>query len=529
MITDLRTFENTNHKCDTDVLIVGAGVAGLILAQRLREKKIRVVVLESGDREQISDTHPLNRTIQLGAPYSGAVRGRFRCLGGTSTRWGGALIPFMDHDLAARPYLNLAGFPVAGDAVRPYLNDVEKLFGVDEGSYDEEFVRQISAEKYIPIGDPDFQTRFAKWPPFSKRNLAVLLRSRIERDAGLQIWLNSTLTHFYVERTSGRISSATGRAEGGRSITVTAKYAVICAGAIEATRLLLLLDSQYNGELFRDCNALGRYFNDHISIPTATIRVKQAMKLNRLAGFRFFESTMRSLRFELSAAAQERECIGSAFGHISFKTEKSTGFDVLRDFLRSRQRGGRVRTSMLMDALRDIPYLSRMGFWRVFHNQLLWPVPATYEVHVVAEQLPRADNRITLSSENDCYGLPVPAIRWNVSQEDLKVFTSFRRCFDAFWNRQGMAAIGELDWHEGVDGSQKFVGTDVFHPGGSTRMGTDHNNAVVDANLRVFGVPNLWVASTSVFPSGGGENPTLMLMLFTMRLADHLSTKLIAK
>ena len=67
---------------------------------------------------------------------------------------------------------------------------------------------------------------------------------------------------------------------------------------------------------------------------------------------------------------------------------------------------------------------------------------------------------------------------------------------------------------------------DVYHPGGSTRMGTDRHTAVVDANFRSFAVENLWVMSTSAFPSGGGANPTLTLMLFAMRLADHLSHKL---
>jgi choline dehydrogenase-like flavoprotein len=54
-------------------------------------------------------------------------------------------------------------------------------------------------------------------------------------------------------------------------------------------------------------------------------------------------------------------------------------------------------------------------------------------------------------------------------------------------------------------------------------MGENANDSVVDSNLRSFDVPNLWIASTSTFPSGGGANPTLTLMLFTMRLADHLA------
>src|SRR5580704_9439507 len=99
--------------------------------------------MESGGREQATETHPLNHVIQLGDAYSGAAYGRFRCLGGTSTRWGGALIPFVEHDLRARPYLGLSAFPVGMEAIRPYLVEVESLFGLDPGSYEEDFVRQI--------------------------------------------------------------------------------------------------------------------------------------------------------------------------------------------------------------------------------------------------------------------------------------------------------------------------------------------------------------------------------------------------
>jgi len=519
----LATEREEKQSRETDVLILGAGIAGLVLASRLRSKDIRVTVLESGGREQAADIHPLNRAVQLGDAYSGAARGRFRCLGGTSTRWGGALIPFVESDLAARPYLGLEGFPIGVDAVRPYLAEVERLFQVDGGSYEEEYVHQTASAKYVPTGDPDFKTRFAKWPPFQKRNVAVLFSPLIERDPDLEIWINSTATKFDLNRDSGRITAVTARCEGNRSVIVSAKHVVICAGAIESTRLLLLLDRQYDQRVFSGCNALGRFFYDHISTHVADIRANNVANLNRMAGFRFSGSTMRSIRFEFSAAAQERECVGSAFAHISFKTEKSTGFDSLRDFMRSRQRTGRFRASLLLDGLRDLPYLAKMGLWRYRYKQLLWPVPARYELHLVAEQLPRANNYITLSSDHDRFDLPIPAIRWTVDQADVKTFTVFKRCFEDYWSRQGLRRIADLDWTYSPDRSLvQFGNSDVYHPGGSTRMGVNRRTAVVDSNLQAFDIANLSVASTSVFPSGGGENPTLMLMLFTMRLADHL-------
>jgi choline dehydrogenase-like flavoprotein len=527
MIVDLSTQDA--HSCrETDVLVIGAGIAGLILANRLRGSNHRVVVLESGGREQIAETHPLNRVVQLGHAYSGATQGRFRCLGGTSTRWGGALIPFIEHDLAARPYLGLSGFPVGTEAISPYQSQVEKLFGLDGISYEEDFVKQIKATKQIPIGDCDFHARFAKWPIFKNRNLATLFEELIERDPKVEVWINSTAVRFDVDRECGRIKAVKASDGHDKYVTVTAKNVVICAGAIESTRLLLLLDREYNQQIFQGCNALGRFFYDHISLPMATIRAERVSKLNRLAAFRFVGSTMRSLRFELSPAAQEQERTGSAFGHISFRTDNSTGFDALRVLMRSLQRSGRIRPTLLLAALRDLPYLIKLSLWRARYNQLLWPVPATYELHVVVEQMPRASNSITLASEQDAFGLPLAAIRWQVIEDDRRTFSVFMRHFDSYWNRHGLRAIGGLDWtynanSRPIDSSSH---SDVYHPGGSTRMGTDRHSAVVDSDLRSFAIDNLFVASTSVFPSGGGANPTMTLMLFTMRLADHLVNKL---
>jgi choline dehydrogenase-like flavoprotein len=520
VIIDLQATEGVHTRRRADVVVIGGGIAGLILAARLRSHKMQVVVLESGGHEQMTPVHPLNRAVQLGDRYSGAEHGRFRCLGGTSTNWGGALIPFMEHDLDARPWLGLSGFPVKLEDVQPYLKEIEILFRIDGGSYDEEFVQQASAAGQIPTGDPDFVTRFAKWPAFTHRNVAVLLRTQLKQDPNLEIWINATASRFDVNRESGRVTSVSASAKGDRLLTIAAEHVVICAGAIESTRTLLLLDRQCNSHPFDGCTALGKYFNDHVSIPVARIKSMQPTRLNHMAGFRFVGSGMRSLRFELSAAAQRRERVGGAFVHISVSTDKATGFDYLRDFLRSLQRRGRIEPALLGKSLRDLPYLARMAFWRLVYNQLLWPAPAHYELRVVAEQLPRAENRIGLAAELDCFELPLAAIHWRVTDEDMRTFAVVQRCFDTFWDRHGLQSVGEIDWTCDRAG-QMFE--DVYHPAGSTRMGRDKRQAVVDPNLSCFAIPNLSVASTSVFPSGGSENPTLMLMLFTLRLADHLS------
>jgi len=516
----------------TDVLVVGGGIAGLLLAAKLRDHKCQTVVIESGGREQREETHPLNRVIQLGNPYRGAMHGRFRCLGGTSTRWGGALIPFLSEDFFARSYLGVPAWPVEIDAALPYLSEVEALFGVDHGSYQEAFIKSFKHPTSVPTEDEDFIARFAKWPAFTRRNVANLLKGRINSDRGLDVWINATASSFDLDRETGRLRSITARYSNNRMLTIGAKYIILCAGAIETTRLLLLMDAQYDNRLFENCQALGRYFYDHISTPAASIHARDARMLNRLAGVRFSQSTTRSLRFELRPAAQRRESAPSAFGHISFESKVPSGFDALREFLRALQRSGRFDRKIAMRVVGDLPYMSKAATWRFIHNQLYWPIPADYALHVVAEQLPRYENRISLASEKDLFGLPLAAIDWRVSSNDTRIFRIYRQNFERFWAKHKLNAIGDLEWLISGDSEGTEViplGSDVYHPGGSTRMGSDSRSAVVNSDLKTFSVQNLWISSTSVFPSGASANPTLMLMLFTRRLADHLAHNLRSK
>jgi choline dehydrogenase-like flavoprotein len=526
MLRDL-ALDETPRAVETETVIIGGGIAGLVLATKLRARKARVVVLESGGRAPIHGVDPLNRVVQVGEDYRGAAEGRARGLGGTSTIWGGALIPFLAQDLEARPHVHLPAWPITLQELQPYVPELEQLFRIDAGPYEAPLSPIRGRAAAMPVADGDFMTRFAKWPTFKRRNVATLFKRQIETDADLSVWLNATATAFDHDE-GGRLTGIVAHHASGRSLRVSAQNVVVCAGAIEATRLMLLLDRQSGGKIFHTCSALGHYLHDHVSTQVADIQATDPRALNQLAGYHFARSTMRSLRFELSPSSQALERVGSAFGHITFRSDRETGFDALQDFMRSLQRTGKIDLGSARRVARDVPYLMRVGYWRYVHGQLRWPEPARYQLHVVAEQTPRRTSRISLSAERDPFDLPLAEIDWRVDPADRATVGAFARRFDAYWRRQGWTDIGQLNWFRGAREGHITSFTQVgglFHPGGTTRMGLDGHTAVVDRDLRTFAVPNLWVASTSAFPSGASANPTMMLMLFALRLADHLARR----
>jgi choline dehydrogenase-like flavoprotein len=524
MIYDLAATDRL--VCATaDICIVGGGIAGLLLAVRLRDSGLRVVILESGGREQREQPHPLNDVIQLATPYRGATEGRARCLGGTSTLWGGALIPFLPEDLLERPHLGLGDWPVGWPLVQPYLAELEALFHVDDGPFDDEFVHWIGAGRYVPCNDIHFHARFAKWPTFRRRNVANLFGDRIMHDPDLHIWLNATVLDFVALPDTTRLESVIAGHASGKTIEASATSFVLCAGAIETTRLLLWLDRSHDSNIFGSCEALGRYFFDHVSTLAADIRPRQVERLNRLAGLRFVGTTMRSLRYELSPPTQRNDRVASAFGHIAVRTDGMTGFDSLRAFLQGLQKHGHIDTKLLRQVAKNLPYLAKLCAWRFAYKQLYWPRPANYELHVVVEQLPFAQNRIILGEKKDILGVPLAAIDWRLFDAESKTLAAYAQRFARFWQRHGLEEIAQLDWRFDPESPDFDLpqNSDIFHPAGTTRMGRNPRNAVVDENLKTFAVDNLWVASTAAFPSGASANPTLTLMLLTLRLADHLA------
>jgi choline dehydrogenase-like flavoprotein len=64
---------------------------------------------------------------------------------------------------------------------------------------------------------------------------------------------------------------------------------------------------------------------------------------------------------------------------------------------------------------------------------------------------------------------------------------------------------------------------DGIHQSGTTRISATSEQGVVDANLKVWGTKNIYVVSSSVFPTSSQANPTFLLGAFAARLANHLT------
>lgn len=517
----LRSLEEAapTKPLQADVIVVGAGLAGLLLADALATRRLHVLVLESGDQTQETETHPLNSVEQQGDRYMGAEHGRFRCLGGTSTRWGGALLPYLPEDLDPHPCGWHEGWGIDPAALDDTLSDAEAAFDVVQGHYDG-----------APDGHgadllPGFVPRQPKWPSFRNRSTANLFAQRIHRDPNVQIWTNATVTE--IDLGVGGVEGVTAQARSGKHLQARAPTVVLAAGAIETTRLLLLLNRAHDNRLFPAGSPLGLGFHDHLSAPIADLVDIDRRQIARMFGFRFVKGGMRNLRFELSPAARTEGGLPAAFLHVAFTRDPECGFEGLRGLFQAAQRRQMPRISDLRRIVSDLPWFARAVWWRMVEKRVFPPSGSGFEVHLVTEQAPDPTHRITLAEATaDPFGLPWAQIAWRVTEADLARFRSMAALAADRWRSGSLADHARIVPRSEVDIDKTLrSGGGIYHPAGTTRIGPTAETGVVDTGLNVHGVPGLRALATSVFPTVGGSSPSLALVQLALRMAGEIATQ----
>ena len=143
-------------------------------------------------------------------------------------------------------------------------------------------------------------------------------------------------------------------------------------------------------------------------------------------------------------------------------------------------------------------------------------------IQAVWEQEPLVGNKISLSNELDYVGVPRTNLFWKKTQNDLNNVKKTLQVFaEVFINLN----IGRIKTFPYLDNG-KFPSDQNLassHHIGGTRMSNNIKLGVVDSNCKVYGQSNLYVMGSSIFPTGGYTNPTLPIIQFSLRLAEHLT------
>ena len=305
----------------------------------------------------------------------------------------------------------------------------------------------------------------------------------------------------------------------GRSERLPVTTLVLAPGGLEASRTLLLNDHQKPGGLGNHSGWLGRAFMEHPAVDAGAIRTDDERAFQSRFATHYHRLRKYSVRLSASAAWQrEHRLLNASAGFIfSYPDAAADPFHRLKHLLR------RTAAAPVASAR---PGAALQGLAALLTDRFLYKPGAEARLTLMVEQEPSAASYIALGRGTDRFGLRVARVNWVISDLTWATARRFALGLQAELARLRLGRVELCAPFTGLkpdrDWSSYFG--DVNHHMGGTRMSATAAGGVVNPDLQVWGVPNLYVCSCSVFPTGSHSNPTLTLLALAHRLAARLAT-----
>ena len=523
MILDAEALAD-GTRLSADVCILGAGAAGITLARELAGTGLEVVVLESGAETLEPDIQDLARGESVGETLGFSDNPatldsiRLRQLGGTTNHWAGFCRPYDEVDFEVRPELARSGWPIPRADLDPWYEAAHEVLGLGPYRFDwEHWVGELGG------GEPLIDTPLVRTGVYQIRDLRFgpEYRDELEAAEGVTVYLRANAVDLRLDDSGERVREVRAATLGGVELAVVDPQVVVVAlGGIENARLLLASADQRPAGLGNEHDLVGRHFCEHFAVPAAiAVTGNDPEALSAL-----FEADVDaeagSLRVKgevalTSEAVRER-------GLLSLGCQLVVG-----PYARERPR---VISGL---GLSEIAAVAEATGAQAPRSSLYFLATAEQELN--------PDSRVRLGRERDPLGLPRVELDWQFTERDR---TSILEGMALIGEELARTGVGRLQVTPGTlvfertDGIRPYVGglavdADAADPTGfelglgfhhmcTTRMASDPVEGVVDADLRVHSVDNLYVAGSSSFGTAGAATPTYTLVALTLRLAQHL-------
>jgi choline dehydrogenase-like flavoprotein len=516
-----------------DVCIVGAGVAGITLARRLRELKRSVCLLESGGLDFEQPTQDLYRGENVGMTYYDLDESRLRFFGGTIGIWGGRCALLDPIDFERRDWVPGSGWPIDRAALDPYYHVAHRQLELGDFNYERDIWSALGIAPYA--FDPDkLTTGLWRFDERNERYTASGSRDLIDAP-DVTIVLHANAVHVQAAENARTVRHLVVRPLSGSAREVKARHYVLAGGAIENARLLLVSNDVEPHGIGNQHDQVGRYFMEH---PTGRIgRVHVARPFEMWDAFqkRFMRSgPPLAPVLRLSDATQRAERTLNSVATFKLQRPPSLGVPIGNRIYQNLKHGINPdrRGRALDHAYRGIrAWFHREIAGRSSAGARKWARAAfTSSFAASRPQSGQPGAAFRASATRSGYlarGPRLAAVRSRQAQRaSLRRHVRRRAEAPALGLRRAGEWLSSSDPRWPVDptvGNHPIAG---YHQMGTTRMGDTPANGVVTADCNVFGYDNLYIAGSSVFSTSGWANPTLTLIALALRLADHLDGRL---
>jgi choline dehydrogenase-like flavoprotein len=492
-----------------DAVIVGSGATGSWAAKELTESGVTVAVLEAGplfpmDVDQLalmdvdlkkrqavqSTSSAFNKYTShlfvddVDNPYAVPKEKPFRWIrsrlvGGRLHVWGLVALRMSDYEFKAASR-DGAGedWPISYANLAPYYSHVERYLSVSGTKQelpqlpDGEFLPAPrltpGAEKLKNAISTTWTTRRLTNARLARRSADTMLSDAM-RTGRLTLYPNSIVSQIMTDRQTGkargvafvdRLSNAGGAVEG--------RVVVLCASAIESTRILLNSATSDQPEgLGNSSGVLGHYLMDHIVGMDVTGHARR-----------------------LLPQRHGRDRTGQRAYIPPFRNITENGVDFVRSY----------------------------GIELEVHPPR-GPQANHFWMGAFGEVLPAWDNHVSLDPvKKDAWGIPVARIECAYGDNEHRMARDASGC---------LKELAEVAGFHLERISEKILppGSSA-HEMGTARMGKDRESSVLNQYNQSWDVKNLFVTDGACFTSSGFQNPTLTMMAITARACRYIVEQL---
>lgn len=478
--------------------IIGCGAVGIFIAKKLARNGIKSLTIESGTLGENEFKQGLNESILNRSDLEGSVHwGRKRAVGGTTIAWGGQALPFTEIDFQIREWLSNdeSNWNLSLADLTPNYREAEAYLGVSNLDY---FLNGLKKIGLIdPLKSDKFNYHLSKWA--NQPNMFKKYKKQIEAKGNIDVLYNAHCIGVKNEDIKCVSIEITDENKNTACIPINKLY--LANGGLESVRFLLLHYPKCSGDL-------GIGFMEHPCLKCGEIISTKKDNLQKAFGVKLYRFKRYSLRLSLS----NKFMIDSKLANASL----SIMFDSLQDEFDPYREAKRLsKAKFLFEGIRNIPSLVKTIYFLLRYKTIFRSNPEI-SIVVMSEQLWSKENTLSLDDNSvDYFNQPKLKVHWKIDSTTInsvkiayeKLKLEIMSAFPEISNIQdciNFNSISELDF------------SPVNHHMGGASIGK-----VVNKNLQINGITNLFVCSSAVFPTSSHSNPTLTTLALVSKMLDE--------